>query len=134
MRYFKSAHLQKLLGDISVCINNIRYRNEQEYQFFASPIKAFMMKYYDFSWLDQLRKQASDIYTLDIINRYRKAGTSIESSILNVNTLDRSEACNMIVFYKQMMISTQSLQLNNYILTNHHILQALREDYPVEKE
>ena len=36
LRYLKSIALQKLLGDISVCINNVRYRNDQEYQFFAS--------------------------------------------------------------------------------------------------
>src|SRR5258708_206956 len=32
-RYFKSVAPQKLLGDLSVGINNMRYRNEQEYQF-----------------------------------------------------------------------------------------------------
>jgi hypothetical protein len=48
LRYFKSISLQKLLGDLSVCINNIRYRNEQEYQYFANPIKPFLLKYYDF--------------------------------------------------------------------------------------
>jgi hypothetical protein len=49
LRYFKNAELQKLFGDISVTINNVRYRNEQEYQFFASPIKPFILKHYDFN-------------------------------------------------------------------------------------
>src|SRR3982750_3142620 len=35
LRYFKDPELQKLFGDISVAINNVRYRNEQDYQFFA---------------------------------------------------------------------------------------------------
>src|ERR1017187_6992197 len=30
LRYFKNPTLQKLFGDISVAINNIRFRNEQE--------------------------------------------------------------------------------------------------------
>ena len=47
LRYFKSIALQKLIGDISVNINTMRTRNEQEYQYFASPIKPFMLKYYD---------------------------------------------------------------------------------------
>jgi len=48
LRYFKDTALQKLFGDISVAINNVRYRNEQEYQFFANPIKPFMLQHYDF--------------------------------------------------------------------------------------
>ena len=36
LRYFKNATLQKLFGDISVAINTVRYRNEQEYS--SSPI------------------------------------------------------------------------------------------------
>ena len=56
LRYFKNATLQKLFGDISVAINNVRYRNEQEYQFFANPIKPFILKHYDFKWIDDLRK------------------------------------------------------------------------------
>ncbi len=51
LRYFKDAELQKLFGDISVAINNMRYRNEQEYQFFANPIKPFLLEHYDFKWV-----------------------------------------------------------------------------------
>ena len=57
LRYFKSGALQKLLGDLSVDINNIRYRNDHEYQFFASPLKPFLLKHFDFDWLDQLRNE-----------------------------------------------------------------------------
>jgi hypothetical protein len=78
LRYFKGTTLQKLFGDISVCINNVRYRNEQEYQFFTSPIKPFILKHYDFSWFNELRKQDEDAYTIDLINNYRKSNTKIK--------------------------------------------------------
>src|SRR6185369_5183909 len=39
LRYFKNTTLQKLFGDISVSINNLRNRNDQEYLFFSNPIK-----------------------------------------------------------------------------------------------
>jgi hypothetical protein len=32
------------------------------------------------------------------------------------------------------MVSSRSLQLNNYIVTNHKILQVLRENYSLENE
>jgi len=130
--YFKNMDLQKLLGDISVCINNLRYRNEQEYQYFASPLKPFLLKYFDFNWLDLLRKKDTSSSALDVINAYRLSDRNIEGKILNISSFDRIEASNMVLCYKQILMSTQTLQLNNYILTNHKILQALRENYELE--
>ncbi len=134
MRYFKSVALQKLLGDINVNINTVRYRNEQEYQFFANPVKPFMLKYYDWSWIDNLRKEDTTANVLDVINNYRKSNRNIESKILNISSLDRIEASNLILFYKQMLVSTRTLQYKNYIITNHKILQVLRKNYSLENE
>ncbi len=134
LRYFKSIALQKLLGDISVDINNIRYRNDQEYQYFANPVKPFLLKYYDWSWLDSLRKQDNTAIVFNVINNYLQSNRNIESKVLNISSLDRAEASNMILFWKQMLVSTRSLQLNNYIVTNHKILQLLRETYTIENE
>lgn len=102
LRYFKSFALQKLLGDISVNISNLRYRNDQEYQFFASPIKPFLLKYFDWSWLDKLRKEDTVGIVIDVINKYRKSKRIIESKILNISSFDRGEASNMMLFYKQI--------------------------------
>lgn len=134
LRYFKSITLQKLLGDISVHINNMRIRNEQEYQYFANPIKPFLLKYFDWSWMDKLRSSDTAANVQDVINNYRIGNEIIESKILNVSSFPREEASNMILFYKQMLVSTRSLQLNNYMVTNHKILQVLRENYSLEKE
>ncbi len=134
LRYFKSIALQKLLGDISVNINNVRTRNEQEYQYFASPIKLFMLKYFDWSWLDKLRKEDTAANVLDVINNYRNSSRNIDGKILNISSFDRREASNMILFYKQMLVSTRSLQLNDYIITNSKILEVLRKNYSLGNE
>ncbi len=132
LRYFKNATLQKLFGDISVAINNVRYRNEQEYQFFASPIKPFMLKHYDFKWPDDLRKKDQNAYYLDLIREYRKSGALINANILNLASFDRGEVTNMIMFYKTMLASSRSLQMNNYINVNSRILQELRKIYKLK--
>jgi hypothetical protein len=129
LRYFKSTALQKLFGDMSVCINNVRYRNEQEYQFFANPIKPFMLKHYDFKWPDELRKRDQNAYYLDLIREYRKGDTVIKAKILNLASFDKGEAANMIMFYKTMMSSSRSLQMNDYIKTNSKLLGELRKNY-----
>ena len=136
LRYFKKVALQKLIGDISVCINNVRYRNEQEYQYFASPIKLFILKHFDFNWINQLRKNDPnpDATILSIINRYRKGNKTIDGQILNLSSFDKGEAVNMIIFYKQMLVSTRTLQLKDYILTNHRLLEELRKNYELDDE
>src|SRR4026209_1734159 len=132
LRYFKNTTLQKLFGDISVAINNVRYRNEQEYQFFASPIKLFMLKHYDFKWPDELRKKDQNAYYLDLIREYRKSDAVIKANILNLDSFDRGEATNMIMFYKTMLASSRSLQMNDYIKVNTKILQELRKNYKLK--
>ena len=131
LRYFKSIKLQKLFGDISVCINNVRNRNEQEYQYFASPVKPFILKHYDFNWLNKLREQNENKNSVSItlINSYRQSSTNIEGHILGIDDFNREVAANMISFFKQMMVSTRTLQLNNYIVTNHKLLEELRKNY-----
>jgi hypothetical protein len=133
-RYFKSVALQKLLGDLSLSISNLRYRNEQEYQFFASPIKAFLLKYFDFNWLNKLRQEETSNTILLQLNAYRQSNREIKGNILNVASMDRVEASNMAIFYKQMLLSTQTLQLNNYIVANRKVLEFLRKNYDLQNE
>lgn len=134
LRYFKSVALQKLLGDLSVDINNLRYRNDQEYQFFASPLKQFLLAHFDFTWLDKLRTDYPDPDIDKAVHRYQVSGKPINGSILNPGTINRDEVANMIVFYKQLIVSTNALQLNNYIAANKKILEVLRAEYKLADE
>jgi len=132
LRYFKSVYLQKLLGDISVSINNIRERNNQEYQYWSSPIKPFMLKYFDFDWLTQLRNINDTSAIHELVYNYEKYNFHVKGKIMNLSALDKNEAANIILFYRQMLISTRTLQLNDYIITNHKILDELRRNYKLE--
>ncbi|HTD97892.1 MAG TPA: hypothetical protein VK668_01330 [Mucilaginibacter sp.] len=134
LRYFKSVPLQKLLGDLSVAINNMRYRNEQDYQYFANPIKPFLLKHFDFHWLNQIRTEKSDPNMIKIMEQYMSGSSTIKGEVLNAAQLDRKEAANMVDFYKALIISSNSLQLNAYITTNKQILKVLRDNYPLADE
>jgi hypothetical protein len=129
LRYFKSAYLQKLFGEISSYINNVRDRNDQEYQFFASPIKQFDLKHYDFGWMNELRKQDENAYNMDLINRYRAGNDFIKADILNPESFNRGETINMIQFYKQMLVSTRTLAMKDYMTANQKLLKELRNEY-----
>lgn len=129
LRYFKSAYLQKLFGEMSVYINNVRDRNDQEYQFFSSPVKEFILKHYDFNWINELRKMDETAYNIDLIARYRAGNTIIKADILNLSSFDKGEFINMILFQKAMMVSTRTLSMKDYIKTNKKLLQELRKEY-----
>ena len=58
----------------------------------------------------------------------------IKASILNLPSFDRGEAVNMIMFYKTMLVSSRTLNMNDYIIANRNLLQALRENYSLENE
>jgi hypothetical protein len=132
LRYFKSAYLQKLFGEISTYINNVRDRNDQEYQFFANPIKQFDLKHYDFNWMNELRKMDENGYNMDLIARYRAGDTIIKADILNLASFDRGEVINMIRFYKQMLVSTRTLAMKDYMAANQKLLQELRKEYKLK--
>jgi hypothetical protein len=132
LRYFKSVYLQKLLGDISVSINNIRERNNQEYQYWSDPVKPFLLRYFDFNWLTQLRNINDTSAIAELVYDYGKYNFHIKGVIRNMSAIDRSEASNMILFYKQMFVSTRTLQLSEYVITNHKILQELRNNYAID--
>ena len=129
LRYFKSAYLQKLFGEMSVYINNVRDRNDQEYQYFSSPVKPFILKHYDFNWMNELRKIDETAYNIDLIARYRAGNTIIKADILNLPSFDKGEVINMILFYKAMLAGTRTLSMKDYITTNQKLLQELRKEY-----
>jgi hypothetical protein len=131
---FRNMELQRLLGNLSVSISNIRNRNEQEYQYFSSPIKPFLLEHFDWSWYNELRNRGKDSSSLTVINRYMKSDEFYPAKILHIETLDRIGAKSNLLFWKQMFVSTRTLQLNNYITLNRAILALLRKTYALENQ
>jgi len=134
LRYFKDPELQKLFGEMSVAINNVRYRNEQEYQFFANPIKPFLLDHYDFKWVNDVRSLSPNAMYIDLLKLYLNTDTVVKAAILNQSSFKRDEVANMVMFYKTMTVSSRTLQLNDYIKTNAKLLKVLRNNYKLENE
>ena len=134
LRYFKDPELQKLFGDITVAINNVRYRNEQEYQFFANPVKQFLLEHYDFKWVNEVRRLSPNALYLDLLKIYLNTDTLVKADILNPSSFNRNEVANLVMFYKTMGVSSRTLQLNDYIKTNAKLLQVLRKNYHLDNE
>ncbi|MBY0434859.1 MAG: hypothetical protein K2U26_12190 [Cyclobacteriaceae bacterium] len=110
-QYFKNITFQKLLGDMNADVSSIRARSEQDYQYYSNPIKPFLVKHYDFSWLNKLQVENPDKRVLEVITDYAKGSRTISGEILNLNSLDRIEAVNMILFYKSLLRVANTRQL-----------------------
>jgi len=134
LRYFKNMKLQKLIGDIGVSINDVRVRNEQEFQYFSEPVKPFLTRHYDFSWLDRLRTEYNQLKLIDVIKDFRNKKLDIpyEGRLLNISSINKEEVSNMIIFYKQVLVSTRILTLRNYVTANDQLLSELRNNYTLE--
>lgn len=135
LRYFHNMTIQKLLGDVSVAINDIRAKNHQEFQFFSDEVKPFLRKHYDFTWLDKLRTTNYDKRLIDVLDDYhnKKINIEFEGKFLNASSFRKEDAANMVIFYKQVLVSTRILQLKNYIRINHSLLVELRQNYSLYK-
>jgi len=77
--------------------------------------------------LSQLKSSGSLRYFKSTV--LQKLFGDISANILNLKTFDRGEAANMIMFYKTMLLSTRTLQMNDYITANKKLLQELRKKY-----
>lgn len=128
-QYFKNITFQKLLGDMNADVSSIRSRSEQDYQYYSNPIKPFLVKHYDFSWLDKLQVENPNKRVLEVLNDYATGSRTISGEILNLNSLDRIGAVNMILFHKSLLRVANTRQLKGYINTNHKLLEHLRRHY-----
>jgi hypothetical protein len=59
----------------------------RNYQFFANPIKPFILQHYDFKWVDNVRKMSANAYYLDLLNLYLSSDTLIKADILTFRHL-----------------------------------------------
>ena len=69
---------------------------------------------------------------MDLIARYRSDTMMIKAEILNLASFDRDETINMIQFYKQMLVSTRTLAMKDYMTANKKLLQELRKLYQLK--
>jgi hypothetical protein len=129
LRYFKSPELQVVVGKLSVEIANVRNRNEKEYSLVEMYIRPFSLKFYDFTWYEELTQHG----TLEFYEALNKnVQVPVKGNIPNLDKFDRKEAENITSYYLLMLRSTRMRQYTEYANINHELLQILRKEYHLE--
>ncbi len=126
LRYFKSNKLQEDVGNLGVIITKVRNRMENENSYSHEFIRPFILKFYDFSWQDEITKQNSLVVTDALIN---EPDPKTKPVINNLNAFNKIEAVNIASYYLLILRSSRIVQLKNYMTANHTLLETLRKEY-----
>jgi len=129
LRYFKSDELQKLIGDLSVAINNINDRQALESSLRLEYINPIMIRHFDFDFQSQLTRDG-DISVFDATREYEKNNEIIPFHLNSVEKLEKPYAINILNNYCfNALNSTRTLHFKKYSELNTEVLKLLRKEY-----
>ncbi len=133
LRYFKSVQLQKLTGNLSVTIANIRSRNQIELNFTQQRLLPFVIEHNDQSWSDSLSGDNS-VYLSNAVANYENSTKEISFRFNNAEGLDRTIAVNLVGLYQIIFRGSWLKQYRDYEMLNAELLKELRKEYHLENE
>ena len=133
LRYFKSMQLQKLTGNLSVSIANIRSRNQIELNFTQQRMLPFVIEHNDQSWSDSMSGDNS-VYLSIAVADYENSTKEISFRFNNAVDLDRTIAVNLVGLYQIIFRGSWLKQYRDYEILNAELLKELRKEYHLENE
>ena len=128
LRYFKSRELQKLTGDLSVAVANLRKRNDFEEFYYRQNIWPFILKHTDMKWYDSIASRSQG-FIVTFLKEYEKTGGDILFHFSQPENFDRKKATNLAGIYKIIVIGTGNLQYRIYDSLNSKLQEVLRKEY-----
>jgi hypothetical protein len=128
LRYFKSSELQKLTGELSVAVANLRKRNDFEEVYYRQNIWPFILKHADMKWYDTIASKSQG-FIVTFLKEYEKTGGDILFHFYHPENFDRKGATNLAGIYKIIVIGTRNSQYRLYDSLNSKLQVALRKEY-----
>jgi hypothetical protein len=128
LRYFKSNELQRLTGDLSVAIANLRKRNAFEEVFYRENIWPFLIKYNDMKWYDSITSKSKEFF-VSFLKKYEQTGEHLQFHFDKPENFDRKTAANTTGVYKIILKGTGDSQYKVYDSLNSKLQAALRKEY-----
>ena len=128
LRYFKSRELQKLTGDLSVAVANLRKRNDFEEAYYRENIWPFILRNSDMKWYDSIESRAKG-FIITFLKEYEKTGSDVQFQFFQPEDFDRKGSTNLAGIYKIILIGTGNSQYRIYYNLNSRLQEALRKEY-----
>jgi len=132
LRYFKSMELQKLTGDLSVAISNIRTRNGYEWEYMNANLNPYLIKHNDMDFFDKINYSHYKMYFLDALIQYENSKDVFPFRFNKPEEFDKTESVNMLGSYQMICYGASVRQYADYQKLNTQLLQELRKVYHIE--
>ena len=131
LRFFKSTHLQNCISHISVAISNTRDRNGEEYRFIEDFVRPFVLKYFDFKWMNTYTQDGklTILQALSQVNFH----SPLKPVIRNIPNFNREDAASVVAYYLLVLRATRQIHYRAYVEKDHELLEALRQEYHFDK-
>jgi hypothetical protein len=132
LRYFKNNELQKLIGDLSVAINNINDGQALENSIRLDYINPLMIRHFDFDFQSRLTDDGK-LLIFDVIGEYEKNNEVIPFQLKSPEKLDKLYTVNILSNYCfNALNSTRTLHFKKYSELNAEVLKLLRKEYKLK--
>ena len=131
LRYFKNIELQRLTGDLSGAITNIRTRNEYESNYLDLHLLPFLIKHNDMDFFDKVGSRYN-LYLFTTAQQYEKSKDVVPFHFNKPGDFDKTESINMLGSYQMICYGSSVRQYADYQKLNAQLLQALRKEYNLE--
>src|SRR5450631_4486973 len=131
LRYFKSMELQKLTGDLSEAIANIRTRNGYEFNYVDANFFPYLIKHNDMEFFDAINSR-SKLYFFDALAQYENSTEIFPFHFNKPEEFDKTESVNMLGSYQMICYGASIRQYADYQKLNTQLLQELRKEYHIE--
>ncbi len=128
LRYFKNIELQKLVGDISVAIQNVNERKAIESSYRQTYLTPFIIKHYDSDFESATRKLGAR-NLIEFFLNYETSDIEIPFKLRKPEIFDAGETNNMLSLFAITYRGSRTLQFQKYIEVNAELLKVLRKEY-----
>jgi hypothetical protein len=127
LRYFKQVDVQKKVGELNVALENIRSRNDKEYNYLEQFNRQLILKHYDMDWAKAVKGDKNKI--ADGLEEYQQENKIVPAILKNLDSFNRDEACAIVFMYLQILEASRKDDLTRYVKANHELMRIIRANY-----
>ncbi|MCY7311465.1 MAG: hypothetical protein LH619_11855 [Chitinophagaceae bacterium] len=132
LRYFKNTELQKLIGELTVAIQNINNRQSYESVIRNQYLDPWTIMHNDIVWWDKIIENSKLPFDIATKN-YEMSDAFLPFNMTQIDKIDRQNTFNMLGFYRNnAMHSTRQIHFQKYIDVNAALLKVLRKEYRIK--
>jgi hypothetical protein len=128
LRYFKDVELQRLTGDLSGAIANIRTRNEYESNYLDAHLLPYLIKHNDMDFFDKVTSRYN-LYLFTAATQYEKSKEIFTFHFNKPGEFDKTESVNMTGSYQMICWGSTIRQYADYQKLNAQLMKELRREY-----